>query len=1187
MYLSRLEISGFKSFPERTTLDFNGGVTAVVGPNGCGKTNILDSIRWALGEQRSGLLRSSKMEELIFNGTSQLKATGLAEVHLTIKNDKGVLPLEYDEVVITRRLFRNGESEYCLNKIPCRLKDILELFYDTGMGAHAYSVIQQGMIDAILSDKTEDRRALFDEAAGVTKYKHRKKEAINKLEATDADLLRLGDIIIEIEKQVGLLRRQAARARKYNSDKDKLKNLELVLAAAMLLESQEKYKDLGERKKEAQLKIEAVAADIEKFELSLNEIRLRSSEVEREATAQRQLESDLSLKAADFESEIKLNKHRIESSTKDIENYKSEVIALKARIESLQRNIENNASRDTENQKEKNDLIGKSAELDRQLTDLLNESRAAEISLEEKRDKNSDIAGKMSGLRAEMISISEMKKSLEMKISDIEIEVANFDKNRNERQDGLTSLESKRTDLETEIERAKDKQQRKTVVIGQAEDLINRQRENLSKARAEFSGLKARQELLGQLIDSGEGYSNGARALLSWSDKPSGMLAPFAEVLDVPESYRVAVTAALNEMSEVVPVKTIEDAQNAINYLKENNGGRASFLVLDRISDDSANIQRPSSAQGFIGFLDDITTFPDEYKSAVNLLLHRIALFDSEKSALNADGEWQYFTRVTLEGLVIEPSGVLSGGNIVPSLVGRRQDLNQIIKRSSELAAEIEKSETELRDNMIMVESMRREQVDLEKKKAQLEDEKKRLEAELGQLRFDFKENETRHSAAIDQVGKLREEIASYEQKIARIKGEVESLEISSLSSSGEFSLAMQSVEKNRATIQTVEKDLTSARIKVVELDGLSMRLSSEIEHGKELIAEANRLIESHEANTIRAHALIDELKTKNDALELELYNLFAERRDIQKKALEIEGSLAEMTSGTGKIEDDLSHRRKDKDKLTSDFHALEMEYVESESARRSIVEKLKMEFNISNVEPAPLPEGQTPELIRQQTDEIRLGLQRMEPLNLLAAEDYDREKDRLDFLLRQRDDLMEAKASLKEAITKINLTAIDRFNETFNKIKENFYNVFTGLFEGGEAHVELEDTNEPLDSPIKIMARPGGKKMLSVTQLSGGERALTAISLLFAIYLVKPSPFCILDEVDAPLDDANLMRFIKLIKQFSNNTQFIIITHNKITMEASDILYGVTMETPGVSKVVSVKLGGNGNRIREYHGVE
>ncbi len=1175
MLISRLEISGFKSFPEKAVLEFNGGITGVVGPNGCGKSNILDSIRWVLGEQRTSVLRSAKMEEIIFSGTNTLKPTGMAEVSLTVKNNRGVLPIEYDDLVITRRLFRSGESEYFINRSRCRLKDINELFFDTGMGPNAYSVIQQGMIDAILSDKTEDRRSLFEEAAGVTKYKHRKKEAENKLLATEADLLRLGDIISEIEKQVIQLRRQAKRANRYSSRKDALKSIELTLASAMMFESHEQYDNMQNDKRGLSIELESLVADINKFETEIQSTKLRLADLESEASRFRQEESGTSLKAAEIESNIKLNKYTVESGNNEIEDRKSQIVELRNRIESLKKEIEEKKARSAEIENQKRSSLNESEFLEGNLADLLEELSRAESNCEQLRTEHSRLSEKNSGVKAESSSVESMINSLRQKMAETEKNAEDYTLYKHESHDDIKGLEDRRISLSSQIDALISKRQSKSETISVGEKSILALRDNLSVKRAELSGLLARKDLLKQLIEAGEGYSNGAKALLSWEQKPDGMLMPVSEIIDVPEKYRAAVNAALGDMGEIIPVRNFNAAKLAIEFLKSNNAGRASFLILDELDKLNPIVDRPNKADGFIGYLNDVVKYPEEYGSAITLLLGRIALFDAESAAINVSGEWKHFSRVTLDGLVLLSSAMVSGGKAVSGIFGRRYDLREIVEKSKLQSGEIRDLEKRSREGQENIGRLKNEFEENEKVIVQLEADKNKIEAELAQLNFDFKQKENEYSAAINEASKIQNEIEQYESKIEALKKEQtvndeQLIEISKL-----VDEALSRVNEFKLKVKGAESSLTHLRIKNVELDGYSTRIISEIDHAAELSEEASRLIRSNEDGITRSRDSVQNALQKNETLKSELENCFEKRNSVKDCLLKIEGNIAEEMMGTNNLEEQLSARRKLKEEQTSRLHNVDVEIIEIESARGSIVERINLEFNISSIEPVELPDGQSVNSLKEQAEKIRGELQRMEPVNLMAAEDYERENDRYDFLIRQRDDLLDAKASLKEAIIKINITAEERFNSTFLEVENNYQKVFAALFENGEAHIQLEDPSAPLESPIKIMARPGGKKLLSVTQLSGGERALTAISLLFAIYLVKPSPFCILDEIDAPLDDINLMRFLKLIENFADNTQFIIITHNKLTMEASDILYGVTMETPGVSKVVSVKFGG------------
>jgi chromosome segregation protein len=598
-------------------------------------------------------------------------------------------------------------------------------------------------------------------------------------------------------------------------------------------------------------------------------------------------------------------------------------------------------------------------------------------------------------------------------------------------------------------------------------------------------------------------------------------------------------------------------------------------VVLDKleIPDDSEN--RPRDANGFIGYLDDLVSFPDEYRSAVRLLLGRVGLFESENSALTVKGEWKYYTRVTSDGLVLLPSAMISGGKSVGGIFGRRSDLQEIKEKLERLSSEIGGMEERLQKELENLHRIRKDNEESRETLTQFEADKNSLDAELAQMNFDFRQKENEYSAAVNEVSKLGNEIERYETRIAALEEEISSLDGKIKDNSADVNGAAKFIEDLKSKVKKVESDLTRTRIRAVEMDGLIVNIKSEIEHSSEICEEAEKMILAHQDGIARAESVIDNAQKANDELKNKLEEQFAERGKAKDRLLQMEGVISEKMTGIGNLDKQLLEKRKSKEKALSTLHNLDMELMELESSRKSITERVNYEFGVTAVEPAALDDSESTDSLKQQAEKIRGELQRMEPVNLMAAEDYERENDRYNFLIRQREDLLEAKASLKEAINRINTTAEERFIKTFDAIGRNYQRVFSTLFENGEAHVELEDPMFPLESPIKILARPGGKKLLSVTQLSGGERALTAISLLFAIYLVKPSPFCILDEVDAPLDDINLLRFLQLIKGFAEDTQFIVITHNKLTMEASDILYGVTMENPGVSKVVSVEFGG------------
>jgi chromosome segregation protein len=629
-------------------------------------------------------------------------------------------------------------------------------------------------------------------------------------------------------------------------------------------------------------------------------------------------------------------------------------------------------------------------------------------------------------------------------------------------------------------------------------------------------------------------------------------------------------------MGELIPVENYTVAETAIDYLKNNGGGRAKFIPLNKIR--NYDTVKPKSASGFVGYAEDVLTYPDEYKQIVKLLLGGVAVFNSRENAININGDWDRVTRVTLDGFVLNPLGIMSGGRAGSGVFGRRQDLKEINETLVKLDSEIKATESNLQQKQEELNGLSNDQSENKTNYARLEDEKNKVNAELSQLRFNFQEKEHKYSQAVNEAEQLKRDIEYYTTKITTQSEELNKLTSELNSSEETVQASSNTVNVVEREVREIESKLNKTRIKNVEFEGMIARINSEMNHGLEIIEEAQRLIQINNENIERFENTIEKSKFDNEKLKASLDILFVDRDRLKNELLKIDGEINELTSNFTSFENEVSSKRKYKEQKLEELHKLDVEFIELDSNRNAVIDRVRMEFGISNIEPKPLDQDEDMQDLTANAEKIRDEMKRMEPVNLLAAEDYERENDRLSFLLRQRDDLLEAKSSLVEAISKINITAEQRFNDTFETIRSNFQYVFETLFEGGEANVRLEDETNPLESPIRIMARPGGKKMLSVTQLSGGERALTAISLLFSIYLVKPSPFCILDEVDAPLDDVNLGRFLKLIKNFSENTQFIIITHNKLSMEASDILYGVTMENPGVSKVVSVKFGDNGD---------
>lgn len=1168
MHLAKLELNGFKSFPHRTELLFEEGLMGVVGPNGCGKTNILDSIRWVLGEQRASLLRSSKSEEVIFNGTNDLPPTDMAEVSLNIKNNKGILPIEYDELIITRRLYRSGDSEYLINKKQCRLKDIIELFADTGMGSHAYSVFQTSMIDTILSENADERRYLFEEASGITKYKARKKEAVKKLESTEADMLRLGDILAEISKNVRSLHRQAARARRYKSIRDELRELEAVYAAARAYELELNARDREGHLLDLKTQRESLAAIIDKADAEDQNLKIQINRFDEQIAGETEKISALDNQIIRIENAINNIQQSLQNSRNNVNNWNDDIEALRQRIKLF---TEQKLQASEQLQQNQTGLAGLDAIVIRSETDVLerkakiDESQTRLDSIREQlhRAENELVAWqtKLESARATFESLNNRGQQLDSTLTTYQNRKEQSGQNLTAQKDKVHQSQEHLAELDRWIS---SNQQSQVNVAAQLDNI----KRTISTCTANLSALNARYELLSQMIAHHEGYGSGVKAVLSWNQKPVGVLDTLANLISSSEKYHQAVEAALNKYGQLIVCNAYDDALACIGYLKQNSSGRASFLILDKAL--RAPIRSMEyNVDGILCVVADSITCPENLRPIIDRLFGDIAIFESGKIPSDYNGE-----AVDLDGNYRSRVGLMEGGHFGVSLVGRKDELSSLLYQKTEIENNLARFSGELNQKEADLASLGIQASELAEKKRKSLSEREKLIAELSHIEFEFRESQSKldqlsldNQESLRRKNELNKQIEELENTIKAANEELETWRINFAKASNDHKSIVEEYELKAA-------DLNRSRLRFVEITGLVRKLEDDVKRFSELISEAEQMI-AHKSGLIDSEkSKWQSYETEQENYRVELTKLFSAKDviDADKNTLFIKRN--ELGVILNEQEQNIKKVRTSLNEINEKIHQIELGLTETRGQIKNLLDNVFNEtgFHVTPGRPESYDEDKTTEDIQR----LKRIIERLGPVNMLADDEYQTEKDRLEFLEAQMKDLTEAKSSLKDAINKINLTAEEKFASTFNIIKVNFQNVFQTLFEGGIAEVKLADPTNVLESPIEIIAHPGKKKNVSLNQLSGGERALIAISLLFSIYMVKPSPFCILDEIDAPLDDANVTRFLKLLRQFSKSTQFIVITHNKKTMEAAHILYGVTMDKPGVSTIVSVKFNGN-----------
>ncbi|MEW5795377.1 MAG: chromosome segregation protein SMC [Candidatus Zixiibacteriota bacterium] len=1175
MYLRQIELLGFKSFPTKTTVKFATGVTSIVGPNGCGKTNVLDALRWVLGEQKPTLLRGGKMEEVIFNGTAELKPLGMAEVTLTIVNNSGILPTEYHELQITRRLFRSGESEYLINKVPCRLKDIIDMFVDTGLGAHSYSVIQQHMIDSVISDKAEERRFLFEEAAGITKYKQRRKAALRKLEATENDFLRLKDIYAEVKTRVNALYRQHKKAERYKKLEERIRSWELYLGASRLRqlqqekrELQSEYDSLTDQKTSRGAVLDLAAGQLESDRRDQVDIEQRLNAIGNEIYT-------VSEEAHRVEREISVLNEKKANAALTITKGRSDLQSFDTRTEELHRELaETEARLATARQQlqARNDELtraqAKQAEVDQTLL-------AARTAQEVENRKLLELEGRLSSGVTEESALREQTDELTAMAAQLEQAIA---ANNPRQKEMIEQTERLREDLTEMVRTRADTETRRKEVVAAIEECME-QGEGLSLQLSDFKAsleaCEARRLLLEDMMLHYEGYESGVVTTMSARDRWPDLVGTVADKFVPREGMETVLQAALGEMARYLICRDRVQAESIIAYLRSQGKGRVGILV-PLSGTITPGVRRPEMEMpGVIGWLDTLVTTEESLRTLKEAVLSRMIVFGPGADVDAILERLPYgFGAVSTEGVLYQKNLISGGSDDVFSLFRRRERIAEQDREIALIQQKIDAVANEKNRSTARLGALRAESEQLN---SRLEDMVQEIEEQQRQLN----EAEFAGRTLMTELERLNREKHALAARIVNMRGRQQSLGLDAHGLAGEKTTLLAEIEQATLRLRDLEQQAVEANAEVSRLQVEAIEARSRVEQTEHQIVHINQLLAEIEQNrgdcateVEQARQDIECAEAALGTMEQALKTAFEQRDRLAQVQLDLRARQAEVMNRTAEKEATLKRLRQEREAVADQLHKAEVRLTAVGSAVTALIDRLRAEYDtdISTMligrPQEEISDEDAPALI----SDLREKLKNFGAVNLVALEEYEVTAEREKFLSAQLNDLTIAKNDLRSTITKINKTARDLFTTTFDKVQENFSKLFVELFAGGEARITLVNPEDPLESDIEITARPGGKKLLPITMLSGGERALTAISLLFSLYLVKPSPFCILDEIDAPLDDANCQRFLKIIKHFSLQTQFIVITHNKITMEASDNLYGITMERPGVSKLVAVK---------------
>jgi len=1177
MFLSRIELAGFKSFAKKTVLNFNHGITAIVGPNGCGKTNIVDAIRWVLGEQKSSILRSEKMENVIFNGSLNKRRLGFAEVSLTVENTKNILPSEYSEIMFSRRLFRSGESEYLLNKKACRLKDINNLLMDSGMGPDAYSVIELSMVEMLLDDRDDFRRRLFEEASGITRYKARRHETLLKLDATRKDLVRVRDIITEVERTVKELKKQVNRTVRFDKLRRELKESERVFYNV-------KRQRLISRIAPRELKIQELNNQLGGLSGKIAKKEAVIEQAKGEILQKQELLADAQDVLNRFSENLRTTdstyaklQERADSLQDTGKRITDEIGDYKAKIDGIHRQI----------QSVKEESLSRRNELNAVMKTLDEVKTEHDAFLKDYKRKKSLYAGKSQQYIDIMHKLSENIRKRDSIIRD--------NRERDERLESLAKakresgaklealfksrgeLQERETRLSAETGAKRQEYDAESGKLSQTRSLIGDSEKEIQSRKVALESCRTKLDFLSTLVEEHGGLPGGVAALMKAKDSLPGILGTVGELVSVRKGYRMAVESALGEQAQYVVVDAWENIGNAIDYLKQAQKGRATLTALDRIPDCThRRVKPPSAPPGAKPLLEKIR-FPENLRNLMYALLHDVFVVDKEdiSSVAHTDAGGEPCRIVNKKGDMCATGFLLSGGSLseeTAGVVGRRD-------RIAELSDEIEKVESAIRSGERRLERHLQEEQAIREKCAHIENEIDALAADtaavsqkLGIVQFDIEQTQahlTELESETEQLELFRKESDSLENFTRRI-GELEKDRDKLQKERDSFQREEEDIERER---RAIESAFTEQNSKVARLNEQIAALEKD---EKRLLEQKSEFTEYTARRKKELEGIIirkKETAQRIDELQIELENLFAGRRRHEEKVLAGSEELNRVQEEKQKDFDNYRALQKRITEIKEDIQShreqlmavrQELRFLEDVMRQKNVAEEL-----IAETESALDIDELEKKILRYSRKIDEFG-----PVNAEALDGYNRERERFEFLRNQADDLEEAETSLIDTIEKINKTARERFLEAFEQIKQNFREIiFNSFFGDGDAELRIDETGDPLDARIEIFAQPFGKKVQSINMLSGGEKALTAIALLFAIYQVKPSPFCMFDEVDSPLDDANISRFIKMLQQFSTDTQFIVVTHNKRTMEAAESLYGVTMEESGISQLISVKI--------------
>ncbi len=1180
MYLKKIEMQGFKSFADKTVIELKQGITTVIGPNGSGKSNISDAIRWVLGEQSSKALRCSKSLDIIFAGTQNRKSLGFAEVSLIFDNSDGGLPIEYTEVTVTRKIYRTGETGYFINKVPCRLKDLQELFMDTGIGKDGYSIVGQGKIDEILSNKSEDRRHIFEEASGIVKYRVRKQETEKKLEHTKLNLLRINDILSEIEGNLEPLQLQSEKAKKYLNLRENLKNIEVGLFLYNINQGKSDIEKIVEDENITKEQCDTEETRLERVKFLKEQLKGDIDEITNKIENMSNLGFESQKEIEMLNSDINVAKTKILSNKENQERFLQEIQEKNTRLEELEdeQKQKDEKRKNLRQNKEKftKELEQKQSELDKITQKLTKEAlkieqykKQVEENLEKKYEKQGDIQEQEINFE----NYEKRQKQVKQEIQAIISELDNTRMRKEEISKEFYEIESVRNINLNQLEKiTKEKEE--------ANQKIKIYQTKLNTISNELRMKQSRQSFLIETEKEKEGYTKSVKTLLNDCESnvalKKGVEGVLANLIDVPEDLQTAIEMSLGMALQNIVTETEQDAKKLVEHLRKNNIGRASFLPITSIKGKKIdNIKGNKS--GIIGVASDLIKYNKKYEQIIFNLLGRTVIVDNMDTAIRVSKEnLQSFKIVTQEGDIINPSGAITGGSVMKktvNILGREREIKKLGKE---------------------IEGLQQNIANIEKEKEQYEQSIEGILEIAEKLEKELQDNEIVYATGKQKVLSFEEEIQKIEKRLDKFKLEQEKLEEQkklTIDKKAEFEKTISEItfeserlskiiteyadlnKDNQKYIDDLNFDITNLKISVSSFDEsessieeLKQRIQQEITANEQSVKSKNEQIEQSKQENVNLQNSIVEIEGKIKKIREEVKNSGAKIDELKQDRTNKNDKLADL-------EEQINEKFKVIEDLKSQLVKIDVKKSKIQEELSETINKLWDEYELT---PNSVEGYEKPKNIsetKKQVNSLRVEMREMGSVNLESIEEYKKIKERYDFMSEQRLDLESTMSKLRKIITDMTGIMKEQFKEKFKEINKNFGEVFAELFGGGKAEVALEDEQNILECGIEITAQPPGKKLQNMLLLSGGEKALTAIALLFAILKINPAPFCVLDEIEAALDDVNVYRYAEYLKKFAIDTQFLVITHRKGTMEAADSVYGVTMEESGISKLLSMKL--------------